>query len=85
MVCHEQMRRTRGSTIPGTSQDEDGIPDPPPVPPNLADAIAALVNVTVDNAQLLRELAQSNQNMMQGNRGRNHLRQEAMYVDFTDT
>ena len=81
MVCHEQMRRTRGSTIPGTSQDEDGIPDPPPVPPNLADAIATLVNVTVENARLLREIAQSNQNMMQGNRGRNHNRQEATYVD----
>jgi len=79
------MRRTRGSTIPGTSQDEDGIPDPPPVPPNLADAIAALVNVTVENARLLREIAQSNQNMMQGNHGRNYHRQEATYVDFTDT
>ena len=64
MVCHEQMRRTQGSTIPGTSQDEDGIPDPPPVPPNLANAIAALVNMTIDNARLLQELAQSNQNMM---------------------
>ena len=85
MVCHEQMPRTWASDIPGSSQDEDGIPDPPPVPPNLADAIAALVNVTVDNARLLQELAQSNQNMMQGNHGRNHQRQEAMYVDFTDT
>ena len=73
------------STIPGSLQDEDGIPDPPPVPLNLADAIAALVNVTVDSARLLRELAQSNQNMMQGNHGRNHQRQEATYVDFTDT
>ena len=51
------MCRTWGSHIPGTSQDEDGIPDPPPVPPNLADAIAALVNVTVENARLLREIA----------------------------
>ena len=33
------MRRTRGSHIPGTSQDEDDIPDSPPVPPNLADAM----------------------------------------------
>ena len=79
------MRRTRGSTIPGSSQDEDGIPDLPPVPPNLADAIAALVYVTIENARLLREIAQSNQNMMQGNRGRNHPRHEATYVDFTDT
>ena len=75
MVCYEQMRRTQGLHIPGSSQDEDGIPDPPPVPLNLADAIVALVNVTVDNARLLRELAQSNQNMMQGNHGRNHQRQ----------
>ena len=85
MVCHEQMRRTQGSTNPGSSQDEDGIPDPPPVPPNLADAIAVLVNVTINNARLLWELAQSNQNMMQGNRGRNYPRQEATYVDFIDT
>ena len=79
------MCRTWGSNIPGSLQDEDGIPDTPPVLPNLADAIAALVNVTVDNARLLRELAQSNQNMIQGNCGRNHQRQEATYVDFIDT
>ena len=79
------MPHTRALDIPGSSQDEGGVPDPPPVSPNLADAIAALVNVTVDNARLLWELAQSNQNMMQGNRGHNHQRQEATYVDFTDT
>ena len=79
------MRRTRGSHIPSTSQDEDGILDPPPVPTNLADAIAALVNVTVENSHLLHEMAQSNQNQMQGNRGRHHNRQEATYVDFIDT
>ena len=79
------MHSTRGSNVPGSSQDKDGIPDPPLVPPNLADAIATLVNVTIDNARLLRELAQSNQNMMQGNRGRNHQSQEATYVDFMDT
>ena len=62
MVCYEQMRRTWGSYIPGTSQDENGITDPPPVPTNLADAIAALVNVTVKNSRLLHEIAQSNQN-----------------------
>ena len=51
------MRRTRGSFIPGTSQDEDSIPDPPPVPTNLADAITALVNVTAENSCLLHEMA----------------------------
>jgi len=79
------MRRTRGSYIPRTSQDEDGILDPPPVPTNLADAITALVNVTAENSRLLHEIAQSNQNQMHGNRGRHHNRQEATYVDFTDT
>jgi hypothetical protein len=54
------MRRTRGSYIQGTSQDETGIPDPSPVPTNLADAIAALVNVMVENSRLLHEIAQSN-------------------------
>ena len=68
------MRRRQGSHIPGTSQDEDGIPDPPLVPTNLADAIAALVNVTVKNSRLLHEMAPSNQNQMQGNRGRHHHR-----------
>ena len=58
--CHEQMRRTRGSYILRTSQDEDGIPDLPPVPTNLADAITALVNVTAENSRLLHEIAQSN-------------------------
>ena len=60
MVCYEQMHHTRGSYVPGTSQDEDGILDPPPVPTNLADAITALVNVTAKNSRLLHEMAQSN-------------------------
>ena len=55
------------------------------MPTNLADAIAALVNVTVENSRLLHEMAQSNQNQMHGNHGRNHNRHEATYVDFTDT
>ena len=57
MVYYEQMHRTRGSYIPRTSQDEDDIPDPPPVPTNLADAITALVNVTAENSWLLHEIA----------------------------
>ena len=56
------MRRTRGSYVPGTSQDEDGILDPPPVPTNLADAITALVNMMAENSRLLHEIALSNQN-----------------------
>jgi hypothetical protein len=33
------------------------MPNPPPVPPTLAEAIAALVNVTADNTRFLREMA----------------------------
>ena len=85
------MPHTHASEIPGSLHEEGGVPEPPPVPPTLADAIAALVHVTVENARLLQEIAQSNQNMVhnqnmvQGNCGRNHNRQEATYVDFTDT
>ena len=50
------------------------IPDLPLVPTNLADAIAALVNVTVENSHLLHEMAQSIQNQMHGNRGCHHNR-----------
>jgi hypothetical protein len=32
-------------------------PNPPPVPPTLAEAIAALVNATADNTRFLREMA----------------------------
>ena len=47
------MPHTRALDIPGSLHEEGGVPDPPPVPPNLVDDIAALVNVTVENARLL--------------------------------
>ena len=74
MVCYEQMPHTRASDIPSSLHEEGGVPKPPPVLPTLADAIAALVHVTVENARLLQEIAQSNQNMVQGNHGHNHNR-----------
>ena len=79
------MRRTRASDGVGTSQGGGDAPTPPPVPPTLADAIAALVNATADNARLLQELAQNNQNAPRGHRGRYNNREETTYVDFTDT
>jgi hypothetical protein len=59
-----------------TSQAGDNAPNPPPFPPTLAEAIAALVNATTLLAQ--------NQNENQGHRGRNN-GGETTYVDFTDT
>jgi hypothetical protein len=41
---------------------------PPPVPPTLAEAIAALVNATADNTRFLREMA-GQQFQQQGGRG----------------
>jgi hypothetical protein len=70
MVYVQQMDGT------GTSQDGDNAPNPPPFPPTLADAIAALVNATTLLAQ--------NQNGNPGRRGRNN-GGEITYVDFTDT
>jgi hypothetical protein len=46
----------------GTSQGGGDAPSPPPVPPTMVEAIAALVNATAENARLPREMAQNNQN-----------------------
>jgi hypothetical protein len=54
--------RTRGQDEAGTSRGGgEEAPIPPLVPPTLAEAIAALLNATADNARLLREMA-GNQN-----------------------
>jgi hypothetical protein len=77
--------RTRANDGARTSQSGDDAPNPPLVPPTLAEAIAALVNAIAKNAWLLREMAQNNQNAPQCNRGRYNNRDETTYVDFTDT
>jgi hypothetical protein len=68
-----------------TSLGGSDAPNPPPVPPNMAEAMFALVNAIAKNARLLREMAQNNHNVPQGNRGRYKNRNETTYVDFTDT
>jgi hypothetical protein len=45
----------------------------------------ALVNATAENARLLREMAQHNQDAPPGNQGRYKHRNETTYVDFTHT
>jgi hypothetical protein len=49
--------RTRAHDGAGTSRGREDTPNPPPVPPMLAEAIAALVNATTDNTRFLREMA----------------------------
>jgi hypothetical protein len=68
-----------------TSRGLNDVPNPPLVPPNLAEAMVALVNATAENARLLREMAHHNQNAPPGYRGRHNHRNKTTYVDFTDT
>jgi hypothetical protein len=43
--------------MPSRTLAEAIAANPPPVPPTLAEAIAALVNATADNTRFLREMA----------------------------
>ena len=49
--------RTRAHDGAGTSRGQEDTPNPPPVPPTLAEAIAALVTATADNTRFLHEMA----------------------------
>ena len=49
--------RTRAQDGAGTSRGREATPNPPPIPPTLAEAIAALVNATAENTRFLREMA----------------------------
>jgi hypothetical protein len=59
--------RTRAHDGTGTSRGREDTPNPPHVPPTLAEAITALVNATADNTRFLREMA-GNQFQQQGGR-----------------
>ena len=85
-VSFQMPRRVRLSDIVGTSHDgveDDSNPPPPPIPPTLADAIAALVNATTDNARVLREVLQ-NQNQPGARVPPNNAR-NASYMEFMET
>jgi hypothetical protein len=64
---HQMPSRTRAHDGAGTSHGREDAPNPPPVPPTLAEAIAALVNATVDNTRFLCEVA-GNQFQQHGGR-----------------
>jgi hypothetical protein len=77
--------RTHANDGTRTSQGGGDVPNPPPVPPTIVEAIAALINATAENVRLLREMTQNNQNAPQGNHGHYNNRDETTYVDFTNT
>jgi hypothetical protein len=53
----QMSSRTRAHDGAGTSRSGEDTPNPSPVPPALAEAIAALVNATADKTRFLREMA----------------------------
>ena len=76
--------RTRAQDGASTSRGREATPNPPPVPPTLAEAIAALVNATTNNTRFLREMA-GQQFQQQGGRGYQQGPRETSYLDFSET
>jgi hypothetical protein len=76
--------KTRAQDGAGTSRGREATPNPPPVPPTLAEAIAALVNATSDNTSFLREMA-GQQMQQQGGRAYPQGPRETSYLDFSET
>jgi hypothetical protein len=76
--------RTRAHEGAGTSRGQEDTPNPPPVPPTLAEAIAALVNTTTDNTRFLHEMA-GNQFQQHGGRAYPQGAHETLYLDFSET
>jgi hypothetical protein len=84
-VLPQMSTRTHGQDAAGTSRGRDVTPNPPPVPPTLAEAIAALVNATADNTRFLREMAGQQQFQQQAGRGYPQGPRETTYLDFSET
>jgi hypothetical protein len=76
--------RSRAQDGASTSRGREATPNPPPVPPTLAEAIAALVNATADNTRFLREMA-GQQLQQQGGLGYQQGPRETTYLDFSKT
>jgi hypothetical protein len=76
--------RTRSHDGAGTSRGQDDAPNPPSVPPTLAEAISALVTATADNTCFLREMA-GQQQQQQGGRAYPQGPRETSYLDFSET
>jgi hypothetical protein len=77
----QMLSRTCAHDGAGTSRDREDTPNPPPVPPTLAEAIAALVNATADNTRFLREMA-GNQFQPHGGRVPPQGPHDTTYLEF---
>jgi hypothetical protein len=75
---------TRAHDGARTFRGREDTPNPPLVPPTLAEAITALVNATTDNTRFLREMA-GNQFQQHGGRAPPQGPREASYMEFSET
>jgi hypothetical protein len=80
----QMTSRTRAHDGAGMSHGQEDTPNPPPVPPMLAEALAALVSVTADNTRFLREMA-GHQFQQLGERAYPQGPYETSYLDFSET
>jgi hypothetical protein len=76
--------KTRAQDGAGISRGREATPNPPPVPPTLAEAIAALVNAMADNTRFLWEMAVQ-QMQQQGGRAYPQGPRETSYLEFSET
>jgi hypothetical protein len=76
--------RTHAHDGAGTSRGGEDTPNLPPVPPTLAEAIAALVNATADSTRFLREMV-GNQFQPQGGRVPPQGLRDTTYLEFSYT
>ena len=76
--------QTRAHDGARTSRGQEETPNPPLVPPTLAEAIAALVTATTDNTHFLREMA-GQQLQHQGGRAYPQGPRETSYLNFSET
>jgi hypothetical protein len=83
ILLPQMSSKTRSQDAAGTSSGRESTPNPPLVPPTLAEAIAALVNAIVDNTRFLREMA-GQQFQQQGGRGYQQGPRETSYLDFSE-
>jgi hypothetical protein len=76
--------KTRAQDAAGISRGGEETPNPPLVPPTLAEAITALVNATANNTRFLQEMA-GNQFHQQGGRGQPQGPRDTTYLEFSET